>query len=195
LPLACGALNEDAANEMFEHIRATHEAFTLLQKPELTTPWHETLLRLSSLPNLQGIIAGRAVRLLYDAGKLSAAETGTKLSLALSTAADPPQAAAWLEGFLRDSGAVLIHDDALWDLIDSWVCELNPEAFQAILPLLRRTFTTFQSPERRQLGERAKKASGGGAKKSAAVAVSAELDATRAERVVPVLKTILGIGE
>jgi len=47
---------------------------------------------------------------------------------------------------------VLVHDRELLEVIDSWVCSLAPDAFVAIAPLLRRTFGSFETAERRQLG-------------------------------------------
>ena len=75
------------------------------------------------------------------------------MSVALSTAIEPIQSAAWLVGFLGSSGLLLIHDDALWSLVDSWVCSLSDEIFMSLLPLVRRTISRFSSTERRQLAE------------------------------------------
>jgi hypothetical protein len=75
------------------------------------------------------------------------------MGLALSTAIEPAHSAAWIEGFLKGSGLVLLHDRVLMATVDSWVAALRPEAFMQLLPLLRRTFSTFSAPERRQIGE------------------------------------------
>ena len=42
---------------------------------------------------------------------------------------DPPQAAAWVEGFLSGSGSILIHDDKLWSVIDDWVTTLAARSY------------------------------------------------------------------
>ena len=39
-------------------------------------------------------------------------------------------------------------------MVDNWVRSLSAEAFIELLPLLRRTFATFEWGERRQLGEK-----------------------------------------
>jgi hypothetical protein len=75
------------------------------------------------------------------------------MHLALSRAAAAKDAGNWLEGFLKGSAIVLIHDKRLWQLLDNWISGLGEE-FTEVLPLLRRTFATFTSPERRQIGER-----------------------------------------
>ena len=52
------------------------------------------------------------------------------------------QAAAWLEGFLHGSGLLLLHNETLWEILDQWVAA-DGEAFNPLLPLLRRTFAQF----------------------------------------------------
>src|SRR4029078_10804320 len=106
--------------------------------------------------DIHGLIAGRACRILLDSGTFSAEESARRVGLALSSAGAPADAAAWIEVLLKDSGALLVHDDALWQIIDGWLGALNADAFTQTLPLLRRTFATFAAPERRMLGERAR---------------------------------------
>jgi hypothetical protein len=110
------------------------------------------------------------------------------LNFALSTANDPAQAAAWIDGFLRGSGLLLLHDEALWQVLDEWVVSLPSETFTQLLPLLRRTFATFPAPERRQMGERVAQ----GASVRVAVA-SGDFDAARAEAVLSLVKQLLGL--
>src|SRR6185369_9165790 len=116
--------------------------------------------------NVHGLLAGRACRILLDSGVFSAEEAARRVGLALSSAAAPADAAAWIEGLLKDSGALLVHDDALWRIVDGWLGALKGDAFTQTLPLLRRTFSTFAAPERRMLGERAR--SGGRSQRPAA---------------------------
>ncbi len=59
--------------------------------------------------------------------------------------------AAFVEGFLAGSGSVLLHDADLLAVLDGWVASLRPEAFDAVIALLRRTFGAFEAAERRQL--------------------------------------------
>jgi hypothetical protein len=113
------------------------------------------------------------------------------MRLALSPAGPPDAAAAWVEGLLKDSGALLVHDDALWRIVDDWLAELPGDVFTATLPLLRRTFATFQAPERRKLGERARAGSSG--EPAAGAADDAAYDLARAEAVLPLVARLLGI--
>jgi hypothetical protein len=192
---ACASLDDDAAEQMFTRITNTNSAVGLLQNAAYTDQWHDALhmladrpvARTSSSPGLHGLVAGRAVRILRDVGALDSQAAGTRMKLALSLAIEPPQAAAWVEGFLRGSGAVLLHDEALWQLLDEWVVTLPENTFTMLLPLLRRTFSTFQPPDRREMLERARY----GVRR--AQEDEAPLNVARAERVLPLLSRLLGL--
>lgn len=188
-PGACSSLNDDAANAMYQHLLSTHSAIQTLEDAEHRSAWLGMLRVLLHQHGLHGVIAGRAARLLLEAGELSNDDTAQELGLAASRASSPDAVAAWVDGFLRDSGAILVHDDALFAVLDAWVAGLNADDFQAILPLLRRTFSTFEAPERRNIGEKAR--AGGG---SVARAVSVgDVDAARGELVLPLLRQMLGL--
>jgi Family of unknown function (DUF5682) len=154
LPVACASLNDDAAQAMFSHIVAVHNTLQLLQQADQQKLWQQALQQVLALPTLHGLLAGRCTRLLLEAEIFSHAECARRLGLALSTATEPAQAARWVEGFLKDSGLLLVHDQGLWQVIDAWVTGLSRESFTELLPLLRRTFATFALGERRQLGGR-----------------------------------------
>ncbi len=190
LPGACGSLNDEAAGEMFDRILACHAAVVLLQNQEYADAWHGVLGQLADSPNLHGLISGRACRLLLEARHLSPAEAARRLGLALSTANAPAQSAAWVDGFLRNSGVLLLHDETLWQVLDDWVTALTPDHFTTALPLLRRTFSTFQIAERRQMGTRV----AGGPKRGGMVSpASEEFDETRANQVLPLMARLLGL--
>ena len=59
-----------------------------------------------------------------------------------------------MEGFLSGGGLLLVHDDALLALLDDWLADIPADAFDNVLPLLRRTFGGFDAGERRAIGER-----------------------------------------
>jgi hypothetical protein len=81
----------------------------------------------------------------------SVAAVQRRLSQALSAGTPPVAGAAFVEGFLAGSGSVLLHDADLLAVLDGWVASLRPEAFDAVIALLRRTFGAFEAAERRQL--------------------------------------------
>ena len=101
---------------------------------------------------VQGLVQGRAARLLHDGGAWRRAQVGNRVSRALSVGTPPAVGAAFVEGFLAGSGTVLVHDRDLLEVIDGWVSGLAPDAFVSTVPLLRRTFGAFEPAERRQIG-------------------------------------------
>ncbi len=189
LPAATVALDDDAASQFYARINQVHEVVALGQDDEQQGLWHAVLCRLADQSGLHALLAGRAVRLLHDRGQWPPAEIGRRLSLALSPGNEPGAAAAWVEGFLSGSGALLLHDEPIWALVDMWLCGLSGERFMSVLPLLRRTFATFHIPERRQLGERVGQAARGAARSTAA----ADFDFAAADAVLPLLAKILGV--
>jgi len=189
LPGACSSLDDDAAAQMYERLNHMNSAISLLQNEEYVASWRQVLTHLADKEgNLHNLLAGRSCRLLLDAGVFDAEEAARRMGLALSTATEPPQAAAWVEGFLKGSGLLLLHDDKLWQVLDSWVTQLKDDTFTALLPLLRRTFSTFSAPERRQMGERVKR----GDSSLAAGVEEREFDERRAETVLPIIAQLLG---
>lgn len=186
---ACSALDDDAAAAMRGAIQGADQSLRLLREEGLETDWSQALVRLAEPGSCHGLVCGLAGRLLFDAQRADQEETARRMYLALSAANAPAQAAAWLEGFLSQSAMVLLHDAALWELVDAWLADLAEEHFMLILPLLRRAFSSFGAAERRQLGERANRP-------AAAEAPAPSLsigDQTRAERPLPLLRRILGV--
>lgn len=189
LPGACASLDDDAAAAMYSHLLKVNSAVGLLQNEEHLASWHKVLTQMAQ-QGLHGLIAGRCCRLLLDAGAFDPAESARRMGLALSTASEPPQAAAWVEGFLKDSGLLLLHDDTLWQVLDNWVSQLSSETFTALLPLLRRTFSTFSAPERRKMGERVKR---GESRPTAPEEGAGDFDSDRAAAVLPLVAQLLGV--
>ncbi|WP_019066806.1 DUF5682 family protein [Streptomyces hokutonensis] len=167
---------------------------------DLRRRWCAVLRTLSARDTVPGVIRGRAVRLLLDGGELGADEAARLMGLVLSPGTPPADAAAWIEGFVGGGGGLLlVHDERLLALVDAWLTGVSAEAFTDVLPLLRRTFSAYESGVRRTLGELVRRGPG---KQVGAVATAvgisgfgAELDAGRADAVVPVLRLMLGLDD
>jgi hypothetical protein len=190
---ACGSLDDDAAGQMRGRIEAVQSSLATLDDGELLGPWKEELAKLGDA-DIHGLVAGRCWRILLDAGVRTGDEASTRLSLSLSPGNDPAKASAWLEGFLAGSGMVLVHDERLLAIVDRWVSSLSRDIFESVCPIARRTFSTFEAPERRQIGENLKRGVSGGAATGAAPASASgdDYDALRGALVEPVLRLILG---
>jgi len=189
LPGACASLNDEAAAEMHDRMVNAHEAILLLQNTEYLAQWNKVLVQLADQSGLHGLIAGRCCRLLLDQGLFKSEAVVRRMRLAFSPGVEPAQSAAWVEGLLKGSGLLLLHDDALWAVLDAWVTDLPGDTFKNLLPLLRRTFSTFTQPERRQMGERVK---GGGQTPGAQDALT-NFDEQRADQVLELVGKILGV--
>ncbi len=185
---AVHGLDDDAAERFVRHIDATQGAATLLGG-EGAQAWTAALAALAVRDTLPGRIAGRVNRILSDSGLVDADELRRRLGLAMSPGAEPASAAAWLEGFLQGSGLILVHDDRLLGLIDTWLLSLPEERFTAVLPLLRRTFGAFDGPERQEIGSAALRL---GTAPAADRSAPARVDVD-ARRAAPALATALAI--
>lgn len=190
LAAACSSLDEEAAEFVLKHIVAAHDAFNLLQHAAWSEQWLNTLSKLAGQDNLHGLIAGRCYRLLLAADIIDHEEAARRLQFALSSAVEPGHAAAWLEGMLAGSGTLLIHDQQLWQIIDRWLTQLDSGHFIELLPLLRRTFGSFEFALRRQLLEKARS---GEHSSPAQSSVDKSLDITKAEASLALTRQLLGL--
>ncbi|MDQ1026703.1 hypothetical protein QF035_004285 [Streptomyces umbrinus] len=215
LPPACAALDADAAEEMRGHVDAVHGAVGLLGEGEgegqgedsasrggIRGRWHGVLRTLSGRDTVPGVVRGRAVRLLLDDGALGQEEAARLMGLVLSPGTEPADAAAWIEGFVgggSGGGMLLVHDERLLGLVDTWLTGVPGDAFTDVLPLLRRTFSAYEPGVRRTLGELVRRGPGtrGGATATASgiPGFAPDLDAARADAVLPVLRLLLGPDE
>ncbi|MEV5530259.1 DUF5682 family protein [Streptomyces prunicolor] len=224
LPPACAALDADAAEEMRRHVDAVHGAVALLGDAsghghggtsapgqgggpgpgpghgDLRDRWRAVLRTLSARDTVPGVIRGRAVRLLLDEGELGPDEAARLMGLVLSPGTPPADAAAWIEGFVGGGGGLLlVHDERLLGLVDEWLTRVPAEAFTDVLPLLRRTFSSYEPGVRRTLGELVRRGPGKQVGTTATAAgipgFGAESDSARADAVVPVLRLLLGLDD
>jgi hypothetical protein len=190
LPAACTAVSDEAAQKLLNLFFSLNDAVNVLQQPDITRQWQQTLQAIAAAGNTAPVIAGYATRLLADYKLLEDDALVRVFHFAMSSATEPDKAAAWLEGFLKGSGTILLIDNDLWNLVNNWVSTLDEETFTRVLPLLRRTFANFSSPERKKLGEKVKTGgSGTPVKRVAASGIQEE----RAKQGIPVIMQLLGI--
>jgi hypothetical protein len=187
LGTAAASLDDEAAASFASLLDGVHAAIALLDDPQDRAAWRDALDRLLDQERLHGLVGGRACRLLLDEGVIESAEATRRMRLVLSAGADPAAGAGWVEGFLRESGTIVLHDEDLFAALDNWVFEMPVDAFENVLPLLRRTVATFTPPERRSIGERVK-----AGPRRAEQRADAGLDEARADLVMPILAHILG---
>jgi hypothetical protein len=191
LTMACEALDEDAAATMRKLVLDGDRAIALRDAAEPTQAWRRALRQLAAGDSGVALLRGLAARLLLDAGELPAEEAQLLLSRNLSQGAVPAEAAAWLDGFLNRNAMVLLHDDTVWRLVDTWLAGLSEDHFLRVVPLVRRTFAAFAQTDRRDLAGKAKRKSGA----AVPAAPVATWDDERAALPIPLLRTMLGVPE
>ncbi|MFD8690978.1 DUF5682 family protein [Streptomyces sp. NPDC059651] len=211
LPPACTGLDADGAAALRRQVDGVHTAIGLLagtvpaNADGLRERWRAVLHRLAVRDAVAGVIRGRAARLLLDDGHLAQDEAARLMGLALSPGTPPADAAAWIEGFVGGAaggGMLLVHDERLLALVDSWLTGVPADTFTDVLPLLRRTFAAYESGVRRTLGELVRRGPASGTDagtgavpghESTAPGFGPVLDGARADAVVPVLRLLLGL--
>lgn len=189
MPLACRNVDDAAAQSLREKLLAAHTAVALRQGQEETQAWRQALQQIASSTNTRQLLQGVAVRLLLDDAVWSVEQVAQAMSFELSMGAEPSKAAAWLEGFLNRNALVLLHDMRVWQLMDEWLVGLREEHFVRVLPLVRRTFSTFSASERSALAQRA----GQGRVVAAMPKPLAGWNEERAALPLPLLRQLLGV--
>ncbi|MFV0429717.1 MAG: DUF5682 family protein [Arachnia sp.] len=150
LPAASAGLAGGPAGELRKAIDEAHSVIALL--PAHTQQlWTQTLTEIIGRRDVPGVIAGRLVRLLYDAGIISLDDTLGQVSRTLSRGTEPALAAAWIEAFLAGSPLLLVHQPRLLELLDAWVADISDDVFTDVLPMIRRAFGAWGAADRRRL--------------------------------------------
>jgi hypothetical protein len=151
LPNACLNTDEASSTLIFNKLQMIHHALNLLARPDFTAGWLACLKQIARSHNVQGQIAGTAVRLVFDKSAFTLSQTAMHMRYALSPASEPLYVAAWLEGFLHGSALFIIHHEALWQVLDEWVETVDLQRLEALLPLFRRSFGRFSPAEKSKI--------------------------------------------
>jgi hypothetical protein len=162
----------------------------VLLAEDVRAEWLNTLQGLSDRASVPPLIRGRLTRLMLDTSRLPDHEVELRLGRSLSPGTPTADAAGYVEGFLAGGGLLLVHDERLLALVDTWLGAIPDDAFVEVLPLLRRTFGTFAAPERRSIGARARVLADPA---SLVVADDNDLDAELAATALPVVARLLGV--
>ena len=182
-------LNDEAARDLIPMIASLHDAFSILQEEELDQAWSATLQKIADTDQATAIVSGYCTRLLTNQKILEGEALVKKFHYRMSVHAMPDQCAAWLEGFLKGSGTILLLDQELWGVVNQWVHLLPEETFIEVLPLLRRTFSAFNAVEKRKLGEKVKL----GDVAAGLSVVQTDIDPERAKKGIPIILQLLNI--
>ena len=149
-------INDDAARDLKEHLGQANLALNTLNDEACSKIWHDFIAKVQASGKVHPLISGCATRLMRDHHTITNELILRALSYYSSVGNTPNDIAFWFEGFLENSGTLLLLDDGLWGLVNSFICNLDDESFAQVLPILRRTFATFEQHERTKLGQKAK---------------------------------------
>lgn len=186
LPATLTGLGPDAAAEMLAHVNAVTDTVDLLEA-DVRGEWLASIARLADRDDLHGSLVGRFVRIGVDGAVFTTAEAARRMRRALSIGAPADEKSAWIEGFLSGSGLLLVHDTELLAVIDEWLSGLTATEFTDVLPLVRRTFSTFDAGIKRNIGHAVTTA-------GATVHTEFDIDADRARPVVIAAAAIFARG-
>lgn len=188
LPLSCHSLDDSAAHTLRDTLLPAHEAVALRDSVEALQAWQQALQQIALGDACHALLRGLCCRLLLDSGALDHAQTAEQLSRNMSAGSLPLDAAQWLEGFLNRNAMVLLHDATVWTLVDAWLSTLVDDHFLQVVPLLRRSFSTFSATERQALGVRASRGV-----QATVAAPTVECDLVRAAMPIPTLRLLMGL--
>ena len=189
LPPGSTGIDEELAAALTEKIKDVHQSILLLDDEALKIEWIETITKIVASPQAAPMIQGYCCKILYDLKILDNDETGNEFSKALSINNSPDFSANWIEGFLKDAATVLILDDNIWNIVNNWLFNLDEIIFLQVVPLLRRTFSTYSNVEKRKLAQRAVH----GTQKSISSVSTIDIDGGRAKQVLPILEKLMGL--
>ncbi|MDI9366481.1 MAG: DUF5682 family protein [Flavobacterium sp.] len=189
LPIACCGIDEATANKLTEDCSSINHSIQILQEKEYLNEWHQCLMKVAYLNNAAPMMRGFAARQLMDIKALTNKPLHQLFYSSLSKALPVADTAAWLEGFLKGGGTLLLIDENLWLIVNDWVQQLDEESFIQALPLMRRTFSNFTQAERKKLGEKAKH---GGKNALLLPQLATNFNKDRAIKSTPVIMNLLG---
>ncbi len=180
LPITCRHLAPEAAENIDKKLSALHQA--VLLEPHWQDDWQAMLWQLLKDAAVSPLLAGKTAFLLYSREQLQGEALLQQFSQALSQ--DSALAAAWLEGFLAGQAQTLIFEEGIFLLLNTWLGELSEDNFMAVLPLLRRTTSSYSPAEKQKIFGRLKQSTK--PQKSAQSSINQE----RAARIKPILRSI-----
>ena len=186
LPGACVHIEDEFAETIFQQLIRVNAVIQLMG-PAYTSEWEKMLVRISGQETIHPKLKGITTRILFDNQGIDLLKASQLMGLALSASVSLNEAAGWVEGFLHGSGLLLIHNPALWKMIDQWLKTLSEDQFTEMLPVLRRTFSQFSPAERRQMGEIAQKGP-----EAFRLKESLALNEENVRKVIPIIRGILG---
>jgi hypothetical protein len=182
-------LDDDAARARLAAMRTYDEALVLFGDDALMETWRRQLALMMDDDQVTPPVAGLCLRRLHDLHIWDEATVAAAFSR--HTVGRPPLlAGGFLESFLSGGAEIILQDRPLLHLIDTWLCELGEEEFTEALPLLRRSFSSFDGHARKRLLDEI----GKGMRETASLkAMEGDAESPAFGQALPLLLRILGM--
>ena len=151
LPGAC--VCDDAASKeivtAMERLNAAALAHEFLNGEQ----WLLALRETAGRDDLNTRLSGFAMAILLERGCAAAEELKLEVQRRLSKGVPAELGAGWFEGLAMKNRYALIARLSLWEDLDGYLEELDPEEFKRALVFLRRAFADFTSAEKDEIAE------------------------------------------
>ena len=151
LPGAC--VCDDAASKeivaAMERLNAAALAHEFLNREQ----WLSALRETAGRDDLNTKLSGFAMAILLERGCAASEELKLEVQRRLSKGVPAELGAGWFEGLAMKNRYALIARLSLWEDLDSYLEELDPEEFKRALVFLRRAFADFTSAEKDEIAE------------------------------------------
>ncbi|HEY6257943.1 MAG TPA: DUF5682 family protein, partial [Xanthobacteraceae bacterium] len=142
-------LDDDAARARLAAMRAYDEALGLFGDDAVLESWRRQLALMMDDDQVAAPVAGLCLRRLHDLRIWDEQTVAAAFSRRMG--GPPSVSGSFLESFLSGGAEIVLQDRPLLHLVDAWLCGLGDEDFVAALPLLRRSFTSFDGHARKRL--------------------------------------------
>ena len=183
-------LDDEAARARLAAMRGYDEALGLFGDDALSETWRRQLALMVDDDQVTASVAGLCLRRLHDLRVWEEATVAAAFSRHMG-GRPPLMAGGFLESFLSGAAEIVLQDRPLLYLVDAWLCGLAEDDFMEVLPLLRRSFTSFDGHARKRLLAEI----GKGARETASFDAGEHGDHNPAfGRALPLLLRILGLG-
>ena len=151
LPDAC--VCDDAASKeivtAMERLNAAALAHEFLNREQ----WLSALRETAGRDDLDTKLSGFAMAILLERGCAASEELKLEVHRRLSKGVPAELGAGWFEGLAMKNRYALIARLSLWEDLDSYLEDLDPEEFKRALVFLRRAFADFTSAEKDEIAE------------------------------------------
>ena len=182
-------LDDDAVRARLAAMRAYDEALGLFGDEPLMETWRRQLALMMDDDQVAPPVVGFCLRRLHDLRIWD--EDTVAAAFSRHTVGRPPLlAGGFLESFLSGGAEIVLQDRPLLHLVDAWLCELGEDDFTDALPLLRRSFASFDGHARKRLLDEI----GKGARETASLdATEPDAESPAFDQALPLLLRILGM--